>query len=455
VTVVATRDPTVPDRQRSLDRLLDWSLDLLSADELRVLSRLAVLADGFDLSLAEAVAADESVPASDVPELVWSLIDWSLVVRAVAAGSSRFSMLSTVRSYVLSRADPDDTSATRLRLATVLLQRLGPAESTSMEWCSRFDVDIENVRAVVADLGVPDAVARPLAWSIGQYHDLTASYRSSIEEIARCVEQRPEPGPDLVALQTLRAYIHLRLGEVAEAAAIVDDAAAMADRVGVPDWDDVCVLRAQGEIALRSGDVAAAAAIARTALGSASMSVRGRARMWNLAALAHFTLGDLAAAAAALEHELAAEQAAGFETFLPATHGNFAEALLALGDPAGAARHQLAALEMARSVGQDDLVAFSYMVAARFALEDGDAADAVRLQAAADLLLEREGRSLYETDADLRRELLDTACAALGDAAFAAACVEGAAMPADQAADRTDDILRHRAGSTTTTGGSP
>ena len=30
VAVVSTRDPTVPDRQRSLDRLLDWSLDLLT-----------------------------------------------------------------------------------------------------------------------------------------------------------------------------------------------------------------------------------------------------------------------------------------------------------------------------------------------------------------------------------------------------------------------------------------
>ena len=60
VSVVSTRDPTLPDRQRSLDRLLDWSLDLLSPDELLVLRRLAVVADGFDVSLAEAVAGDET-----------------------------------------------------------------------------------------------------------------------------------------------------------------------------------------------------------------------------------------------------------------------------------------------------------------------------------------------------------------------------------------------------------
>jgi predicted ATPase len=49
VAVVSTRDPTVPDRQRSLDRLLDWSFDLLGPDERRALTRLTVLADGFDV----------------------------------------------------------------------------------------------------------------------------------------------------------------------------------------------------------------------------------------------------------------------------------------------------------------------------------------------------------------------------------------------------------------------
>jgi len=445
VAVVSTRDPTVPDRQRSLDRLLDWSLDLLRPDELRVLTRLAVLADGFDVLLAEAVAGDEAVPADRVPELVWALIDWSLIVREVASGSSRYTLLSTVRSYMLEGAAEAEVAAARHRLAAALLERLGPGRALSRQWVTQLGIDLENVRAVVAHPGVSDSIARALAWSIGQYHDVTSSYRSGIGEVARCVDQRPSPGADLVALLTLQADLHLRLGELADAERIVERAVAVAEKSGVPDWDDMCLVRTKGELALRSNDPAAAARLAQDALRSGSTTPRGAARVWNLAAIAQFTMGDLEAATAALDHCLVAEKAAGLETFLASTHGNYAEALLALGDPAGAAGHQLDALDLARSLGQATSIAFSHMVAARFALEEGAARDAVRIQSAADVILAREGYSLYAGDQEQRLALLDAAREALGPVEFDLARAEGESTPGDQLADQTEAILRRRA----------
>ena len=453
VAVVSTRDPSVPDRQRSLDRLLDWSLDLLRPDELRVLTRLAVLADGFDVSLAEAVAGDETLPVAHVPELVWSLIDCSLVVREVAAGSSRYTLLSTVRSYVLEGADEAELVGARGRLADALLEQLGPRRSLSRDWVTQLGVDLENVRAVVADPETPDSVARSLAWSIGQYHDVTATYRSGIDELARCAAQRRSAGPDLVALLTLRADLHLRLGETADARRLVDRAAALAEQVGVPDWDDMCVVRTKGELALRSNDPASAAHLAEEALHIGSATPRGEARLWNLAAIAYGSMGDLDAAARALDHCLAAEEAAGLETFLANTHGNFAEMLLQLGDPAGAARHQLAALDSARSTGQAHLVAFSFMVAARFAFEDGAVADAVGIQSAADAILAHEGFSLYAADEQQRLAFLDRAREVLGSSDFEKARAEGESTPVDQLADQTEEILRRRAAAPSTTGG--
>jgi predicted ATPase/class 3 adenylate cyclase/tetratricopeptide (TPR) repeat protein len=453
IAVVSTRDPTVPDRQRSLDRLLDWSLDLLNPDELRVLTRLTVLADGFDVALAEAVAGDEAVPVSRVPELVWSLIDWSLVVREVAAGSSRYKLLSTVRSYVLEGADETEVADARRRLADALIDRLGPGHPSSRDWVAAVGVEMENVRAVVLDPTIDDTAARSLAWSIGQYHDVTSSYRSGITEIARCIDQRPSPGPDLVALLTLQADLHLRLGEVVDAARIVDRAAALAERVGVPAWDDMGVVRTRGEVALRSHDPETAARIAEDALGAGSATPRGEARVWNLLALACNTMGDLAGASLALDHCLRAEEAAGLDTFLAATHGNYAEVLMALEQPEEAARHQLASLELARSLGQPTLIAYSHMVAARFALEDGAAADAVRLQSAADAILAREGVSLYAGDEEQRTALLESARRELGDDAFARARTDGESSPAERLADETEATLRRRAVSPSTTGG--
>ena len=453
VAVVATRDPTVPDRQRSLDRLLDWSLDLLGPDELRVLTRLAVLADGFDVSLAEAVAGDESLPVARVPELVWSLIDWSLIAREVAAGTSRYTLPSTVRSHVLEGADEHELTAARIRLADALVERLGPARTLSRRWVTELGVDLENVRAVVAHPGIPDPIARSLAWSIGQYHDVTASYRSGITEIARCVEQRPGPGPDLVALLTLQADLHLRLGELADAQRIVDRAAALADQVGVPDFDDMGVVRTMGELALRSDDPETAVRLAETALSAGQATPRGEARLWNLAAIAHNAMGDPRAASVALDHCLRAEEAAGLETFLAATHGNYAEVLLALDDPVGAAVHQLAALERARSMGDSTLIAYSQMIAARFALEEGSAVDAVRMQSAADVILSSEGISLYAVDAQQRLTLLEAAREVLDTVEFERARIDGESSPADQLADQTEATLRRRAASPSTTGG--
>lgn len=453
VSVIATRDPSVPERQRSLDRLLDWSLDLLSPDEMLVLSRLAVSADGFDLPLAQAVAAADPIPAEAVPELVWSLLDWSLLVREVAAGESRYSLFWTVRSYLLQHADPDDIAATRRRLAEVLLRRLGPEQSSSSGWATRLAVEIENVRAVAADLDTDDDIARALVWSIGHHHDMTSTFRSGIDEIARCVGRRPAPAPVLVALLTLQADLHLRLGEVDAAAQLVTRAAAMADAVGVPEWDDMCVVRTRGEVALRAGDAALAARLADEALQRGATTKRSEARLWNLAALARYALGDLTGAAAALDHGLAAEEAAGLESFLVNTHGNYAEMLLQLGDAQGAAQHQLAALDLGRSTGQAHVVAFSFMVAARFALEDGDPIDAVRLQSAADVIIAREGHSLYGADQQEREALLDAARAALSADEFERACTDGAAAPVDLLATQTEAILRRRAAGTPNPGG--
>jgi len=121
VDLVSTRDPTLPERQRSLDRLLDWTLELLPVDERLLLARLAVIADSFDLPLAETVGADEGWTTSAVEELVWALLDWSLLTRDSASGTTRYSLLGTVRSHVLNRSDPDETGRARRRLAEALV----------------------------------------------------------------------------------------------------------------------------------------------------------------------------------------------------------------------------------------------------------------------------------------------------------------------------------------------
>jgi tetratricopeptide (TPR) repeat protein len=87
-------------RQQTLRAVVDWSWDLLDADERDVLSRLSVFAGGCDLAAAEAVCGPAAFDA------LASLVDKSLVVAAPAdGGEMRYRLLETVAEYAAERLD--------------------------------------------------------------------------------------------------------------------------------------------------------------------------------------------------------------------------------------------------------------------------------------------------------------------------------------------------------------
>ncbi len=438
-SVIRSRDPSLPDRQRTLDRLLDWSYDLLEPAARTVLRRLTVFAGSFDLDTAERACADAEVPVADVPERVWSLIDLSLVTREEAAGATRFRLLSTVRAYAAERTDPAEREAALRRLAASYLERLGPGRVTDTAWAGEMAVELDNVRQVVGDLGDPEA-AQALAASIGLYHDLVDAFRTGIEEMSRWTRQLPAPGPNRVALLTLLAFLHLRVAELDAAERVLSEASALAERVGAPDWDDAGLARTHGELALRRDDPAEAAAVAERALGEPH-SPRGQARLFNLLGIARTTLGDLGGAAAAFERELSAASAWGMEGLLATSNGNLAEVHLRLGDDLAAARHQGICLELAREQHQPVLIAFSMMIAARLAAERDRFRQAVMLQTAADRLLTSASYALYPDDAQTRAGLIGAARRRLGDEAYEAATADGGRLDEFAAADLAASVL--------------
>ena len=87
-------------RQRTLEATLDWSYDLLDADEQRLFRSLGVFVDGFDL---DAVAAVANVSRQTATRLIEALIAKSLVVRTERGRDSRFRLLETVKAYAEDR----------------------------------------------------------------------------------------------------------------------------------------------------------------------------------------------------------------------------------------------------------------------------------------------------------------------------------------------------------------
>jgi non-specific serine/threonine protein kinase len=85
-----------PDRHQTMRATMDWSHDLLTADEQRLFRRLSVFAGGFVLDAAEEVAAHD-LPAP--VELVEALVSKSLIDVDRQRAEPRLRLLEPVRQY--------------------------------------------------------------------------------------------------------------------------------------------------------------------------------------------------------------------------------------------------------------------------------------------------------------------------------------------------------------------
>jgi non-specific serine/threonine protein kinase len=91
------------DRHRTLTATLEWSYDLLTAEEQTLLNRLSVFVGGFTLDAAKDVCAGGAIVPDRVLDLVSSLVDQSLIVPYQGAVGRRFRFLETVREYATGR----------------------------------------------------------------------------------------------------------------------------------------------------------------------------------------------------------------------------------------------------------------------------------------------------------------------------------------------------------------
>ncbi|WP_191871422.1 BTAD domain-containing putative transcriptional regulator [Streptomyces filipinensis] len=145
---------TVLPRQQTLRAVVDWSWELLDADERDVLARLSVFAGGCDLAAAEAVCGPVALDA------LGSLVDKSLVVAAplpggAADGGMRYRLLETVAEYAGERLDETGRRADAERAHLTYYRELarttdallrGRAQRTAVD---RFQLEYENLRTAL------------------------------------------------------------------------------------------------------------------------------------------------------------------------------------------------------------------------------------------------------------------------------------------------------------------
>ena len=151
------RGRTVPARHQTMKALVDWSYNLLSEKECRLLCFLSVFAGSWTLEAAEAVCAcsdsENPLPFEEVLDLLGQLVDKSLVnVQAGQGAETRYRMLEIIRQYAHHRLrENGGGEAARERhldyfLALSLQAELHLRASGSREWKERLDAEIDNLR---------------------------------------------------------------------------------------------------------------------------------------------------------------------------------------------------------------------------------------------------------------------------------------------------------------------
>ena len=203
------------ERHQTLRATVDWSFSLCSPIDQRVFARLGVFAGSFGSSAAQAVATGEGVERWDVIEALASLVAKSMVVSDRAAdGSTRYSMLETLRAYARERLDDADDADHWRRNHAEYFAGFAEEAGVGLEgpdehvWRARVRAELDNVRAAIEwalDSSLtPDAqlglrIVAALAYEA--VSDVTAGVGTWIESGPRAVHEAT-PGQRTAILGT-------------------------------------------------------------------------------------------------------------------------------------------------------------------------------------------------------------------------------------------------------------
>jgi predicted ATPase/DNA-binding SARP family transcriptional activator len=188
--LLTTGNQDAEPRQRTLRGALDWSHDLLPADERTLFRRLSVFAGGFALEAAHNVCGG----AGDVLDPLANLADKSLVV-AEAPIRARYRLLEPIRQYAEEKLDgSDEDEAFRHAHAGYFLRLVEQAEpglagAEQEGWLERLEQDHDNVRTAMgwyAGRGEPEALLR-MAGALWRFWCLHGHYSEGRDWLERAL----------------------------------------------------------------------------------------------------------------------------------------------------------------------------------------------------------------------------------------------------------------------------
>jgi predicted ATPase len=206
---------------RTLRATMDWSYELLSAEEQTLFRRLSVFAGGWTLEAAEEVCAGEGLERDEVLDLLTSLVDKSLVLVSEQDGEARYRLLETVRQYGREKLEESgEAGEMRGRHAEhyyTLALEAGPLMMgrDQVGWLDRTWREQHNFRAAMRFfLDRKDAArAISLTWAFWRYWWVTGLQGEARRWMEEALQSGDLPGDDVYP--ALKAQANLIIGTYA------------------------------------------------------------------------------------------------------------------------------------------------------------------------------------------------------------------------------------------------
>jgi predicted ATPase/class 3 adenylate cyclase/DNA-binding CsgD family transcriptional regulator len=291
------------EHHQTLRATIDWSFELLTEPEQRLLVRLAVFAGGATLEAAEAVCGGEGIDSDEVFGLLASLVARSLVVAEERGPQTRYRLLETIRQYGQERLDQSgQTERWHAGHASYYADLLRQARDLDQEvfWAVQVSAEQDNLLAAwswAIGTGNVDAAFSILAgfapYEIWNTYPLLLRGSLALELPGAA----GHPGFPL-ALAVTAVFSSVR-GDVTGAEELCRRAAEANARRDPPDWRvEETIFGARGNIANTRGAFADAARLAEQAAGIARAGgdLADASLELAIAAADHVLVGDTLAA---------------------------------------------------------------------------------------------------------------------------------------------------------------
>jgi predicted ATPase/class 3 adenylate cyclase len=153
LAVLADSSGALPERQRTMLAVIEWSYNLLAPAERELFARLSIFRGSFALEAAERIC--EEGGHGRLLDGVASLVDKSLLRSEAVGNETRFSMLETVRDYARERLlETGEFGLLVARHASYFLGMAIEAEPhlsgpDQVNWVERLEREHDNIRAAL------------------------------------------------------------------------------------------------------------------------------------------------------------------------------------------------------------------------------------------------------------------------------------------------------------------